>query len=55
MRGKSSRRESTVGLGRESLEGYGRVGDRVGKGMRGEGRGCEGTGKRGAEGRECKV
>ena len=22
--------------------------------MRGEGRGCEGTGKRGAEGRECK-
>ena len=30
MRGKNSRGESIVGEGRESPEGYGRVGDRVG-------------------------
>ena len=47
MRGKSSRGESIVELGRESPEGYGRVGDRVKLGMRGEGMqgdGCEGSG-----------
>ena len=52
MRGKSSKRESIVGgsgrVRRDIVDS--RVGDRVG-----DEQGGEGMGKRGAEGRECKV